>query len=144
MLFLFIGITNENNIQLNLSTKYLVGTAMIDPDRIEQVFTNLIDNAISHTCENGSVSIFVENTSEYIYVEIKDSGSGIPEEDLPFIFERFYKADKSRTRNNRKKGTGLGLAIAKNIIEAHSGTISVKSKVDVGTTFSIKIPQSIR
>src|SRR5690625_1170144 len=140
---IFSGLTDQNNIQLNLSNNYIVETAIFDPDRIEQVFTNLIDNALNHTETNGQVSIFVENTNEYIHVEIQDSGSGIPEEDLPFIFERFYKADKSRTRNTKKKGTGLGLAIAKNIIEAHGGSISVKSKLGVGTTFSFKIPQKI-
>ena len=67
-------------------------------------------------------------------MEVKDSGSGIPEEDLPFVFERFYKADKARTRG--RAGTGLGLAIAKNIIDAHHGHISVQSKLGQGTTFS--------
>jgi two-component system sensor histidine kinase ResE len=72
-------------------------------------------------------------------MEVKDSGSGIPEEDLPFVFERFYKADKARTRG--RAGTGLGLAIAKNIIDAHRGTISVKSKLGLGTTFSFLLPR---
>ncbi len=71
---------------------------------------------------------------------MKDSGSGIPEEDLPFVFERFYKADKARTRG--RSGTGLGLAIAKNIIEAHKGHITVQSKTGHGTTFSIFIPRN--
>src|SRR5699024_6944506 len=92
--------------------------------------------------EDGVINVVVENNGEHLHVEIEDSGRGIPEEDLPFIFERFYKADKSRTRNTKKKGTGLGLAIAKHIVEAHAGTISVKSKLNVGTTFSFKIPQS--
>jgi len=75
------------------------------------------------------------------YVEIADIGCGIPNEDLPFIFERFYKADKSRKRSDEKQGTGLGLAIVKHIITAHQGTISVKSEIDQGTTFSFNIPQ---
>ncbi len=137
----FQALVKENNIRLELTADYKFETAILDPDRMEQVFTNLIDNAITHTRENGYVHVLVNNTKDHLSVEIRDNGSGIPEEDLPFIFERFYKADKSRTRNAKQKGTGLGLAIVKNIIEAHQGTISVKSKVGIGTTFSFKIPQ---
>ena len=72
-------------------------------------------------------------------MEVSDSGSGIPEEDLPFVFERFYKADKARTRG--RAGTGLGLAIAKNIIDAHRGHISVQSKIGQGTTFTFLLPR---
>jgi two-component system, OmpR family, sensor histidine kinase ResE len=111
----------------------------IDPDRIEQVLTNLIDNAIRHTNENGQVVIAVSSIHEGIQIEVTDSGSGISEEDLPFVFERFYKADKARTRG--RSGTGLGLAIAKNIIEAHEGHISVHSKIGEGTTFSFLLPR---
>src|SRR5699024_6511134 len=113
--------------------------AVIDPDRMEQVFTNLIDNAIRHTNEQGYVHVTIYSTEDEISVSISDNGSGIPEEDLPFVFERFYKADKSRTKTAKKKGTGIGLAIAKNIIEAHGGHISVKSKLNQGTTFSFRI-----
>ena len=111
----------------------------IDPDRIEQVLTNLIDNALRHTPESGTVTVNYQPTTSGVLVEVSDSGSGIPEEDLPFVFERFYKADKARTRG--KAGTGLGLAIARNIIEAHNGQISVHSKIDQGTTFSFFLPQ---
>lgn len=75
-----------------------------------------------------------------LHVEVSDSGSGIPKEDLPFVFERFYKADKARTRGS---GTGLGLSIAKHIIDAHKGHISVRSKLGHGTTFSFMIPRNI-
>ncbi|WP_461180676.1 ATP-binding protein [Virgibacillus kimchii] len=137
----FTGPADDNNIILSLTNELEVTDALFDPDRIEQVFTNLIDNAIRHTDENGSVNITVINNTHEFHVHITDSGSGIPEEDLPFVFERFYKADKSRTRNKEKKGTGLGLAIAKNIMEAHGGTITVKSKLNEGTTFSFRIPK---
>lgn len=137
----FNGVSQDRKIDLSLETNLTESYISIDPDRMEQVFTNLIDNAIRHTDENGFVKVYAENNNEELRVSIEDSGSGIPEEDIPFVFERFYKADKSRTRNNQKKGTGLGLAIAKNIVDAHQGTISVKSKFNEGTTFSFKIPQ---
>src|SRR5699024_12154554 len=80
----------------------------------------------------GSITVKVTNTDENLHVVVQDNGSGIPEEDLSFIFERFYKADKSRTRTDKKKGTGLGLAITNHIVSAHQGTISVKSKENEG------------
>lgn len=138
----FNGLANDNQIELSLSKNITKSSATIDPDRVEQVFTNLIDNAIRHTSEFGFVKVFIESGSNEFHVFIEDNGSGIPEEDLPFVFERFYKADKSRTKNNSKKGTGLGLAIAKNIIDSHHGVITVNSKVNQGTTFSFKIPQT--
>lgn len=136
----FQGVATENNIRLMHEFQLTVRYVSLDPDKIEQVFTNLIDNAIRHTDDHGFVLIKVKNSESELYVSIEDNGSGIPEEDLPFVFERFYKADKSRTRNKEKKGTGLGLAIAKNIVESHGGTISVKSKLQQGTTFSFRIP----
>ncbi len=112
----------------------------MDPDRIEQVLTNLIDNAIRHTAENGCVTVTQTRNAAGITIKVSDNGSGIPEEDLPFVFERFYKADKARTRG--KAGTGLGLAIVKNIVDAHKGEITVQSIVDVGTTFIIFLPNA--
>ncbi|WP_368651986.1 ATP-binding protein [Ornithinibacillus sp. 4-3] len=135
----FKGSANDNGIELTLTKQITKKDAFIDIDRIEQVFTNLIDNAINHTESGGNVEIIVKYNHEGMYVDIADTGKGIPEDDLPFVFERFYKADKSRTR--MKKGTGLGLAIARNIVEAHHGNITVKSKVDIGTTFSFSIPE---
>lgn len=138
----FQGIAKEKQIELSYAGKiqHLNDQLIdIDPDRIEQVLTNLIDNALRHTPEDGTVSVSCHPTETGVLVEVSDSGSGIPEEDLPFVFERFYKADKARTRG--KSGTGLGLAIAKNIIDAHNGQISAHSKIDQGTTFSFFLPQ---
>ncbi|WP_339214819.1 ATP-binding protein [Ornithinibacillus sp. FSL M8-0202] len=137
----FQGIAAENQIEMSLAKDIQEAQAYFDPDRIEQVFTNLIDNAIRHTSEGGFVKVSVTNDDSGLSVSVEDSGSGIPEEDLPFVFERFYKADKSRTRNKHVKGTGLGLSIAKNIVKSHRGTITVKSKLDIGTTFNFMIPK---
>ncbi|GMB07812.1 sensor histidine kinase ResE [Thermolongibacillus altinsuensis] len=134
----FQGLAKEKQIQLDAEMKEKGLIAHFDPDRIEQVLTNLIDNALRHTNEGGQVSVIVEKEREHVRISVKDSGAGIAEEDLPFVFERFYKADKARTRG--RSGTGLGLAIAKNIVEAHKGTISVHSKLNEGTTFTFTLP----
>ncbi len=110
----------------------------VDEDRLEQVFTNLIDNAIRHTQEGGHVTLRVEKYTDAVEINVTDTGVGIPEEDLPYIFERFYKADKARTRG--KGGTGLGLAIAKNIIDSHGGTITAARGEACGTKFSCILP----
>ncbi|ALC90077.1 histidine kinase [Bacillus sp. FJAT-18017] len=135
----FQGLAKDHDIFLTAEINDSEYHSTFDGDRIEQVFTNLIDNAIRHTPKDGTVKVTVKSDEKGVEVEVADSGSGIPEEDLPFIFERFYKADKARTRG--RAGTGLGLAIAKNIIDAHKGHISVKSKLGQGTTFSFFIPR---
>ncbi|PUB09698.1 ATP-binding protein [Paenisporosarcina sp. OV554] len=135
----FAQVARESNVELKFSTTVTPElTVDIDEDRIEQVLTNLIDNAIRHTSNEGNVSVRVEQHNAFVKISVEDTGSGIPTEDLPFVFERFYKADKSRTRG--KGGTGLGLAIAKNMVEAHDGTITVKSEETVGTIFTFTLP----
>ncbi|MBZ5752793.1 ATP-binding protein [Metabacillus rhizolycopersici] len=131
----FQGLAKEKTISLHSNIDLNESLYVLDPDRIEQVLTNLIDNAIRHTSEHGSVLISVASKENDLMIKIQDTGSGIPQEDLPFVFERFYKADKARTRG--RAGTGLGLAIVKNIVEAHQGKIQVHSKLGEGTTFSI-------
>ncbi|NRR03136.1 HAMP domain-containing protein [Brevibacillus sp. RS1.1] len=133
----FTNLAREREIHLFLEISTTHTHVLIDPDRMEQVLTNLIDNALRHTPSGGSVTIRARG-DKTLLVEISDTGSGIPQEDLPFVFERFYKADKARTRG-RLGGTGLGLAIAKNLVEAHGGTISVQSKLGEGTTFTIAL-----
>ncbi|MDV2683392.1 ATP-binding protein [Alkalihalophilus lindianensis] len=134
----FQGYAKEQGVTLVLDIKGDDQQVAFDPDRIEQVLTNLIHNAIRHTSENGKVTLKVRPFEQGIKLDVIDTGSGIPEEDLPYVFERFYKADKARTRG--RGGTGLGLAIAKNIVDAHKGQISVHSKMDEGTTFSFFLP----
>ncbi|MCR2820273.1 ATP-binding protein [Lederbergia panacisoli] len=135
----FGGVAREHKVDLQRRIESNGESFHMDSDRIEQVLTNLIDNAIRHTQEHGSIVITQTRTAKGITISVQDNGSGIPEDDLPFVFERFYKADKARTRG--RAGTGLGLAIAKNIIDAHNGHISVQSKLGNGTTFSFFIPE---
>ena len=95
---------------------------------------------LRHTPEEGTVLVQLTKSIQELIVEVSDTGHGIPKEDLQYVFERFYKADKARTRG--KSGTGLGLAIAKNIVERHDGKIVVDSEVGVGTTFTINLPMN--
>jgi len=99
---------------------------------------NLLDNAIRYTPAPGTVSISLRREEQMAVVAIADTGVGIPAEDMPFIFERFYRVDKSRSR--AEGGTGLGLAICRYIAEAHGGKIQVQSQVQVGSTFSVWLP----
>lgn len=109
-----------------------------DKTRIKQVLINLVDNAINYgRMEGGRIIISFYDFHENVLVEVSDNGIGIPEESLPRIFERFYRVDKSRSRE--KGGTGLGLAIVKHIIEAHRQSITVRSKPNKGTTFSFTL-----
>jgi two-component system, OmpR family, phosphate regulon sensor histidine kinase PhoR len=112
-----------------------------DVHRLKQVFINIISNAISYTPNQGGVYISLAKTGSTVLTEIRDTGIGIEAGEIPRIFERFYRVDKARSRNSG--GTGLGLAIVKHLVEAHKGTISVKSEVGKGTTFIIELPKII-
>ncbi len=111
---------------------------MGDTDRLRQVFIILLDNAIKFTPEKGAISFSTRYDDSYAYFTVRDTGIGISEEDLPFVFERFYKADKSR--GGSETGSGLGLSIAWHIAELHHGTIQVESELGVGTAFTVIIP----
>ena len=109
-----------------------------DPDRLAQVFVNLIDNALRHTPAGGLVTIEVDAQGGDAVLRVRDTGVGIPYRDLPRIFGRFYVVDRSRTRMSG--GAGLGLAIVKGIVDAHGGTVSAESMLGSGTSFTIRIP----
>ncbi len=131
---------------VSLGQNGLVGLPQVmgDPDRLRQVFTNLVDNAIKHTPAGGWVQVEAHiapapgNVPSSIVVTVADSGEGIPAADLPRIFERFYQVEKSRASDGR--GLGLGLAISKEIIEGHRGSIAVSSELGKGTVFTITLP----
>lgn len=109
-----------------------------DPDRLAQVFVNLIDNALRHTRSGGRIRVEVDARDSDAVLRVRDTGEGIPYRDLPHIFERFYVVDRSRKRGN--SGAGLGLAIVKGIIDAHGGAISAESMLGRGTSFTIRLP----
>jgi two-component system sensor histidine kinase CiaH len=109
-----------------------------DQERLHQLFVILLDNALKFTPANGTVFIYCKKEGNYLKIIMKDTGIGISSKDLPYIFNRFFRVDKSRSRS--EGGTGLGLSIAKWIVDAHYGQISVESKQKEGTTLMIKLP----
>ena len=131
-------IAREKNISLKFGHHFRDFFIMGDEVKLEKIVINLIRNAIKYTDENGWIKIFLNKNEENITLTIKDNGIGIPEKDLPNIFERFYRVDKARSRV--EGGTGLGLSICKWMVEAHGGQISVKSEESVGSEFIVKLP----
>ncbi|MDW8272346.1 MAG: heavy metal sensor histidine kinase [Bacteroidota bacterium] len=111
-----------------------------DRHRLQQVVINLLDNALKYTPSGGTVQVTLRIEQQRVHLSVRDTGIGIPAEDLPYIFNRFYRVDKARSR--KVGGTGLGLAIARWIVEAHGGTISVESIEGKGTTFHVQLPLS--
>jgi two-component system OmpR family sensor kinase len=111
-----------------------------DRDRLKQVLVNLIGNAIKYTPKGGEVVVGLGKVNNQAQLTVRDTGPGIPEEDLPYIFERFYRGEKSRTRSRDGKGFGLGLSIAYWIVRNHDGRIEVNSKLEQGTTFCVWLP----
>lgn len=127
-----------NSVDLRLICSDALPTYIGDRDRLHQVLINLVDNAIKFTPASGKVTLALEMVDNAIQIRVIDSGIGIPPIDLPRIFDRFYRVDKSRSRVTG--GVGLGLSIVKDIIEAHGGTIKVESEINKGTTFIITLP----
>lgn len=111
-----------------------------DPDRLKQLFNNLLYNAINYTSNNGKVILTVSKHESHVEITVEDNGIGIPKDKCSRIFERFYRVDKARSRDTG--GTGLGLAIVKHIVEAHQGSIQVESAIDEGSKFIVNLPIS--
>lgn len=129
----------QKNIQFSVTAEEnLIFQA--DSQRLKQVLINLLTNAISYTPQNGLVKLRVFESENNICFEVSDTGIGIEQQDIPRIFERFYRVDKARSRDTG--GTGLGLAITKHIVEAHRGTIKVDSEINKGTTFTVQFPKN--
>ncbi|MFC4766570.1 ATP-binding protein [Effusibacillus consociatus] len=128
----------QQEISLFVDTTSSLPNVCADPDKLDQVLDNLVSNAIKHTPPKGMIRLEAASAQDVMQVKVVDSGMGIPPQDLPRIFERFYRVDKARSR--KLGGTGLGLSIAKQIIEAHGGTIRIESVVDQGTTVIFTLP----
>lgn len=133
-------IGKEKNFKLNFEKSFSAKYVQADRNKMGQVFTNLISNAISYGKENGELLVSILDIEDRYLLEFKDNGPGIEPHHLSRLFERFYRVEKSRNRN--EGGSGLGLAIAKHIVESHGQSIQVKSQVGVGTTFVITIEKS--
>ncbi len=132
--------TATNGISLTTDLPDNLPLCYIDPQRIGEVLHNLLDNAVAHTPRDGTITVAAREVDKLVEVSVTDTGEGIPTNDLPNIFERFYRVDKSR--NRATGGTGLGLTIARRLVEAHGGTIDVSSEPAKGSRFSFTIPVS--
>ena len=128
--------TKEISLSLDLPDN--LPLVNIDWQRVNQVLHNLLENAVAHTGKGGTINVAATTQGDWVEVSVSDTGEGIPAEDLPNIFERFYRVDKSRARVTG--GSGLGLTIAKRLVEAHGGTITVQSKLGKGSRFSFTLP----
>ncbi|MEI6863673.1 MAG: ATP-binding protein, partial [Candidatus Omnitrophota bacterium] len=128
----------DKKLSIKLEIPANLSKALGDHKRLSQVFLNLLDNAIKYTPEGGAICVGAANKEKFIQIDISDTGIGIPEKDLPRIFERFYRVDKARSRE--LGGTGLGLSIVKHIIQTHNGQVWVQSTLGQGSTFSFTIP----
>jgi signal transduction histidine kinase len=126
----------NKNISITLNDSDNIPNIKCEKRKIHQVLSNLVDNSLKFTPDAGHIQISVALAGNSVLFEVSDSGLGIPQEDQPHVFERFYRVDSSREH----KGTGLGLSIAKHIIEAHGGTITLTSSEGHGSNFAFTIP----
>ena len=134
----FAAETDARGIRLETNIQGTLPNTQADPDRIVQVLVNLLANAVHHTPDGGEISVSASRIDDNIVVSVTDSGPGIAKEDLPHVFDRFYRTDRARDR--AAGGTGLGLAIVKGIITAHRGSIRVESEPGISTTFTFSLP----
>jgi len=131
---------NDRNIELSVSTTGTDQELDFDETRLRQIVMNLVENALTYTPNNGRITVDLHGTSDALEMSVIDSGEGIPEEDLPRVFDQFYRADPSR--NRATGGAGLGLTIVKRLVEAHRGTITASSTPGSGATFTVILPTS--
>ena len=128
----------DKELSINLNLKDVLPRILADEARMLQVLINLLDNSVKYTMSGGTITVSAQPKGRYIQIDISDTGIGIPDKDMPRIFERFYRVDKARSRE--LGGTGLGLSIVKHIVQSHKGEVWVKSAVGKGSTFSFIIP----
>jgi signal transduction histidine kinase len=125
--------------KLNVSVEGSCPRVWIDRNRLQQVLTNLFSNAVKYTPPNGTLRVALSDTGGSVFLVVEDNGIGISENELPFIFERFYRADKSRARSSG--GSGIGLAVVKSIVTAHGGKVEVESRLNEGSRFRVILPK---
>ena len=130
----------DKSVKIKIDIPQDIPRVLADENRVAQVLLNLIDNAIKYTESKGEVIISADEQGEFVRIDVSDTGIGIPENDLPRLFERFYRVDKARSRE--LGGTGLGLSIVKHIVQAHNGQVSVQSVLGQGSAFSFTIPKA--
>jgi len=135
----FSGQAEAAGIELRVEVGNALPTVTGDVARLEQVLGNLLANALRHTPEGGHITVRGDSADGGIRITVRDTGEGIPAEDLPHVFDRFWRGDRSRSRAGGA-GSGLGLAIARHLVHAHGGWIDVESEVSLGTTFTIDLP----
>jgi signal transduction histidine kinase len=134
-------LADERTVALRVEAPAHLPPVNADPDRLRQVVQNLVENALRHTPAGGEVRVMLQGgNGEGVQMMIVDTGSGIRAEDLPHIFEHFYRTDASRARSSG--GTGMGLAIVKSLVEAHGGRVSVESAPGAGSTFTVTLPRA--
>lgn len=114
----------------------------VDPDRLDQVLSNLLGNALRHTASGGSITLAADAGPDFVHLSVSDTGQGIADADLPYVFDRFWRGDRARHRT-AGSGSGLGLAITRELVLAHDGTIEVSSVENEGTTFTVTLPRAI-
>lgn len=131
----------NQNVSLEGTVSSEVDLIWAAPDKLSRILDNLVGNALRHTPGGGEIFLEAELSDANILVEVRDTGSGIAEKDLPWVFDRFYRGEKSRSRSKADEGVGLGLAIVKGLVEAHGGNIQVDSQPDIGTRFWFTIPK---
>ena len=134
--------TRKKNITLNVDVASPLPAIEVDPGRMTQVLTNILDNATRHTPEGGSITLRARQIGTNVELSVQDSGPGVPAEVLERIFERFYRTDSSRQRDGDMGGSGLGLAIARSIVQAHGGQLSAESEPEQGLKIIISLPVS--
>jgi signal transduction histidine kinase len=129
-----------NHVNLGFNAP-MITVALLDGDRIERAVTNLVRNAIEHTPPGGRIDVDVSESGGWVDVSVSDTGTGVNSADLPHIWERFYRAERSRPRSTSNgDGAGLGLAIVRGIVEAHGGSVSARSEPGSGSTFVMRLP----
>ena len=137
----FKPVAAAQNISLQVELLGATPYTNVDSDRMRQAVANLLTNALRHTPEGGKIRATVEQKADFLQIIVRDSGTGIEPEHLPYIFDRFYRTDNARSRD--RGGTGLGLAISKAIVDAHDGEIIASSSgKDQGATFEIRLPNN--